>query len=140
MNTSASRVVADAMASVVAADPRDLATAMAALRVGIAAGALLAPAAFLRPLKGAEASADALTALRMAGGRDLAIGVGVLLAARRHSPALRSWLAAAAAADATDVYAFARDGAFPPLRRVAAALAAAGAVAASAWIAWRLRA
>lgn len=108
-------------------------------RMALGAALLLAPATSTRRgLKTGEPSADAVTAWRVAGGRDLAIGLGTLLAARRASPALAGWLSAGALADAIDVYALGRDRSLRPLLRAGAALAAAAGAGGGTWAARRL--
>ncbi|HVM14276.1 MAG TPA: hypothetical protein VM287_08090 [Egibacteraceae bacterium] len=120
-------------------DPTLVAAAVSWSRVAIGAVMVLAPRQATRPGLGArDASPDAVTAWRVAGARDLALGLGALLAARHASPALRGWLEAGALADAADVYAFGRDTAFRPLVRAGAVLAAAAGATAGMWSARRL--
>lgn len=120
-------------------DPLMVARGLAQGRLAIGAAMLLAPRASTRRyLEAGDASPDAVTAWRVAGARDLALGLGALLAARHASPALRGWLEAGALADATDVYAFGRDTAFRPILRVGAMLAAAAGATAGMWAARRL--
>ncbi|HVM00245.1 MAG TPA: hypothetical protein VM324_13215 [Egibacteraceae bacterium] len=105
-------------------------------RIAVGAAALLGPATVTRRwLKAGDPAPDAATAWRVAGARDLVLGLGTVLAARRSSPALRGWLEASALADAMDVYAFARDQAFRPLLRLGAILAAAASAGAGVWAA-----
>lgn len=120
-------------------DPRELARAMGAVRMAIGAAALGAPAGITRRwLEDRRASPDATTAMRLAGGRDLVLGLGTVLAARHDPRGLRAWVGASGLADGIDAYAFLRDEGFRPLPRLAAVLAAAGAAATSVWLASRI--
>lgn len=120
-------------------NPRDLARRMGAARMTIGATAVLAPAGVTRRwLVHGSPSPDATTVTRMAGGRDLVLGLGTVLAARHESSALRGWLEASGLADAIDAYAFLRDRGFRARPRFAGLLAAAGAAAASVWLARRV--
>ncbi len=86
---------------------RYAATAVAAGRVGLGVAALAWPAVPARPWVGS--SADELGAQvfgRALGGRDLALGVGALAAARKAASAPQTagaWFAAGALSDALDV-------------------------------------
>lgn len=120
-------------------DPAVIACRIGWGRVVIGLSMLTAPHVLTRPfLRGDEASPDAVTAWRMAGARDVALGLGTLLAARRGSPALRGWAEASALADFGDVYAFGRDEAFSPVLRAGAVLSAAVAGGVGMWAARRL--
>lgn len=120
-------------------DPVAVARGIAQGRLAIGVSMLLAPRGLTRRvLRGADASPDALTAWRMVGAREVALGLGCVLAARHASPALRGWVEAGALADAGDVYAFGRDRGFHLLPRVGAVLTAATAGAAGLWTARRL--
>ena len=81
---------------------RRLALALAAGRVGLGGVAMVAPRVVAQPWIG-ERGNDPLTAVlaRALGGRDLALGLGVLIASRRGQP-LRGWVEAGALADAVD--------------------------------------
>jgi hypothetical protein len=81
---------------------RRLALALAAGRVGVGGVAVLAPRVMANPWIG-ERGNDPLAAVlaRALGGRDLALGVGVLMASRRGQP-LRGWVEAGALADLVD--------------------------------------
>lgn len=125
--------------SLVDGHPVAVARGIAGARVALGAAMLLAPDAFLRPFVRAGArSSEAVTAWRVAGGRDLAMGVATLLSARRSSPALRGWVEASALADLTDLYTFGRDSAFHPLARAGSALSAATVAGVGMWTARRL--
>lgn len=128
-----------ARASALAGQPRDVARALGLLRVALGAVVVLAPrSATRRLLKADTPSPDALTAWRMTGARDVALGLGALFAARRDSPAVRGWLEAGALADGFDVYAMFCDRSLRPLVRGAATLSAAAASAGGMWAARQL--
>lgn len=120
-------------------EPSVVARSIGQGRIAIGVAAVLAPGTFTRPfLRADDPAPDALTAWRMAGARDIALGLGTVMAARKASPSLRGWAGASALADAGDVYAFSRDGAFSPLLRAGAALSAAVAAGVGIWAACRL--
>ncbi len=81
---------------------RRLALALAAGRVGVGGVAVLAPRVMAKPWIG-ERGNDPLAAVlaRALGGRDLALGLGVLMASRRRQ-SLRGWVEAGALADLVD--------------------------------------
>jgi hypothetical protein len=107
---------------------RRLALALAAGRTGLGAVALIAPGVVAQPWIGDRAN-DPLSAVlaRALGGRDLALGLGVLIASRHGQP-LRRWVEAGALADLVDatvtVAAFAR---LPRRGRLLVLVAAGGA-------------
>ena len=77
--------------------------AVAALRVALGLAALVSPGLATRPWVGPSAGAPAGVVLgRAAGVRDLALGAGVLIAARQGPQAERTWVAAGAFCDAVD--------------------------------------
>jgi len=77
--------------------------AVAALRVVLGVAALVSPGLATRPWVGPSAGEPAGVVLgRAAGVRDLAMGAGVLLAARQGPQAERTWVAAGAFCDAVD--------------------------------------
>ena len=79
------------------------ARAVAALRVALGVAALVSPGIAARPWVGPSAGEPAGVVLgRAAGVRDLALGAGVLLAARQGPRAERTWVAAGALCDAVD--------------------------------------
>ena len=79
------------------------ARAVAALRVGLGVAALVAPGLAARPWVGRSAAAPAGAVLgRAAGIRDVALGGGVLVAARQGPRAERTWVLAGALCDAVD--------------------------------------
>lgn len=110
---------------------------IAVARIGIGVAATLAPrAASHYQFRGADPSLS--ISVRMLGARDLALGIGALMAARRGPSALRGWVEAGMIADAVDALAFARaDGDDARLRRLTA-LVAASTAACGAWAARQL--
>lgn len=120
-------------------EPSVVARLIGQVRIAIGVTMMLAPrAATRRFLRAEDASPDALTAWRMAGVRDVALGLGTVMGARKASPSLRGWVEAGALADAGDTYAFTRDQAFYPVLRAGAALSAAVAAGIGIWTARRL--
>jgi len=103
--------------------------ALAIGRVVLGASFLAAPGLSLRNWLGREHDTPvARVAMRMVGGRDIALGVGTIFALRHGAP-VRGWLEAAALSDSTDVVAslFAARH-LPKVRVLGAGLSAAGAV------------
>ena len=82
-------------------DPRHVVISIGLGRIGIGASLLMAPALGRIWLGEAAGGAAAKAAARAIGGRDLALGVGLLLAHRRNEP-ITGWVAAGALADASD--------------------------------------
>jgi hypothetical protein len=82
-----------------------LAMTMSRLRIAIGAGALVAPGTAARLMSG-EAESRGLEPLfaRMLGARDLALGLGALVALDHGAP-VRGWLEGAALADTADAVA-----------------------------------
>lgn len=113
-----------------------LVKAIAVGRVGLAAAYCLTPGLSLRAWPGRGSHADPVTRLlaRSVGARDLALGIGTLMALRHHSP-VRGWLEAGLVADLGDAAAIAL--AFRQLPRVRSLLvlgSAVGAAAAGQWV------
>lgn len=131
---------AGAVAGAVAeADPLDVALLLGGVRTMLGVGMILAPRLLTRPaLKARAASPDAVTVWRMNGGREIAVGLGTLLAARRRSPAVRGWLEAGALADGVDVLAMATDRSLRGFVRAGLSVSASSAAAAGVWAARRL--
>jgi hypothetical protein len=120
-------------------EPRELATALARGRIAIGAAALAAPGLAGRVMFGREGSRPGVGALaRMLGGRDLVLGLGVVIAMDRGAP-VRGWLEACAVADTVDLVActLARDQ-IPPATYVTTAALAGGAAPAGLWLSRRL--
>ena len=113
-------------------DERAVATAIAAGRVGLGVVFTFAPGVALRawPGDGSHTQPVARFLARSTGGRDLAIGLGTLVALRKDAP-VRGWLEAGMLADAVDAIAIvAVIRTVPKARALVAFLAAAGAVVA----------
>ncbi len=103
--------------------------ALAMSRIGLGAGFIVAPGLSLRSWLGRDVDTPAArVAMRMVGGRDIALGVGTLLALRHGAP-VRGWLEAGALSDGTDFVAslFAARH-LPKVRVLGAGLSAVGAV------------
>ena len=112
---------------------RRLAEAVAWGRIALGVSALLAPTVPLRPWVGRDFAWQPRAKLlaRSLGARDLALGLGVILAVRHDAP-VRGWVEGGGVADSGDVLATLL--AFPKLPkggRWLVLLSAAGAVAAS---------
>jgi hypothetical protein len=116
---------------------RQAVLAIAAGRTAIGVGVLLATRPALRGLGFAEADAPGLALARIAGGRDIALGL--LTAAVRDDPALlRTAALLSAPVDATDAASFAIAGRDPGARAAGlrGVLSGSSAALAGAW-AWR---
>ena len=86
-------------------NPRELATAMARGRIALGAAAIAAPGVAGRVMFGRDGSHPGVKAFaRMLGGRDLVLGLGVVIALDRGAP-VRGWLEACAVADTVDLVA-----------------------------------
>jgi hypothetical protein len=120
-------------------EPRDIAIAIARGRIAIGATALVAPGLLARLMLGRDGSRPGTRLFsRMLGGRDVALGLGVVIALDRGGP-VRGWLEAAALADAVDLAAclVARD-AMPHSAFVNTAALAGGAALAGIWLSRQL--
>jgi hypothetical protein len=118
---------------------RDLAVSLARGRIAIGAVSLLAPGFVGRTMTGRDGSEGGTRLfVRMVGARDLALGLGLLVALDRGAP-VRGWLEASAVVDGIDVAAclLARHHIRPRVFPGAVGLAAAGALL-SAWLARQL--
>jgi hypothetical protein len=113
-------------------DDRDLARMLGLGRVVLGAAAMAAPRLFTRAWTGeGEGSTTLPMAVRGLGARDVAIGVGTLVALENDGPVAR-WLEAGAVADATDAFStLASWRRLPGLRRLGLLALEAG----SAWFA-----
>jgi hypothetical protein len=116
---------------------RDAARALAASvawgRIGLGLTAMLTPAVPLRPWVGRDIAwrPRAKMLARALGARDIALGVGVILALRHDAP-VRGWVEGGGLADAGDLVAtLLAFGTLPRLGRWAVLGSTAGAVAAS---------
>jgi len=105
-------------------------------RIALGVVAVAAPTLPTRPWVGTDAGrASTKTLARALGARDVALGLGTLLAQRHRSP-VRGWLEASALADAGDVIATLADwGSRPRLGRLGVIAAAAGGAAACSGLA-----
>jgi hypothetical protein len=111
---------------------RQIAEAIAIGRIGIGIVALVAPTVPLRPWVGRDFAWQPRAKLlaRSLGARDLALGIGVMLALRHKAP-VRGWVEGAALADAGDTLAtLLAFGKLPKSGRWLVLASAAGAAAA----------
>lgn len=107
---------------------------IAVARVAIGVGATLSPRLVSQLQFGTTSPAQTIT-VRMLGARDLALGLGALLAARHGSSGLRGWVEAGALADGVDALAILRGGPGTSRRRGLTMLVAGGSAAVSVWAA-----
>jgi hypothetical protein len=114
-----------------------LARGLALNRVSFGAGLVIAPGLFARTWVGSDAASEPATRMiaRAVGARDVALGVGGLLALRSGDPErARRWFAAQGATDAVDLLAtLAARGVPLPARLLAGTLAAGSAAIAAAY-------
>jgi uncharacterized protein DUF4267 len=118
---------------------RQLVLGIAAGRVGVGLGALLATGPALRALGFPQADATGRALARLAGSRDIAVGL-LTIATRGERRTLRTATALSAAVDAADAVAFAALLGDPASRRAGTLGVASGAAAAlvGLWAAQRL--
>ncbi len=110
---------------------------LAAARVGIGVGAVFVTRPALKALGFAETDAAGIALGRIAGGRDIALGL-LALAARDDRKALRIAALAAAAVDAADAITFGVAARDPVARRAGlGGLVSGGAAAITGAWAWR---
>ena len=116
-------------------EPRDIALLQARGRIAVGAAFLIAPGLFGRAWVGADARRPGAKVLgRAFGARDLALGLGVVIALDRGAP-VRGWLEASALADAADFLAGVLDGdALPPALRACLLALGSGSSAVAAWL------
>jgi len=116
--------------------PRDVAIAQARGRMAVGAAFVLAPGLAGRLWVGADAGRPAAKVLARAfGARDLALGLGVVIAIDRGAP-VRGWLEGSALSDAVDFLAgLAAGAALPPATRRGVLALGAGSAAVAAWLA-----
>jgi hypothetical protein len=123
-------------------EPTRMGLALGAVRLGVGVGFLAAPVASTRVLGLDSATAKRITFLaRMAAVRDLVLGAGTVASARQPN-ALRTWVAAGAAADLGDailITAAIRSRVAGGLPAVAITASAAGAAAVGGWAAAGIR-
>jgi hypothetical protein len=108
-------------------EPATIVGGIAAGRAGLGVALLCAPGWAWRLLTGSRRHGEATTlAVRMLAVRELALGLGGVMAARRDPGAVRGWGEAGVLADAGDAVTLATSPAVAGWRRPAAAAAAAG--------------
>jgi hypothetical protein len=120
-------------------EPRDIAVAQARGRIAVGAAFLLAPGLAGRTWVGADAARPSAKLLSRAfGARDLALGLGVVIAIDRGAP-VRGWLEASALSDGADAVATLLGGAtVPPLLRPGVLALGVGSAAVAGWLAKRV--
>ncbi|MFO8076967.1 MAG: hypothetical protein ACQETV_04045 [Actinomycetota bacterium] len=116
-------------------DPAAQTLVIGAGRAALGAGLLLAPRTLGRLLLRGRVGDQAQVALRLFAGRELALGLGAAVAARRNAPGLRGWVEAGAVADAADVTAMV----LAPSGTLRTAARLGGALAGTSATAWALR-
>jgi hypothetical protein len=121
-------------------DAAQVSRAMAAVRLGIGAIGLLAPGRLAWRLFLQDGQIDEATALvlRAAAARDLALGLGAALAAKRGPGPLRGWMLAAALVDCCDALAIAKSTSASPAARAPAAVVSALSASAELLLAQQL--
>jgi len=117
-------------------EARDIAIAQARGRMAVGAAFVLAPGLAGRVWVGRDAGRPGAKVLARAfGARDLALGLGVVIAIDRGAP-VRGWLEGSALADAVDFLAgLAAGDALPPATRRGLLALGAGSAAVAAWLA-----
>jgi hypothetical protein len=116
-------------------EPREMAIAQARGRIAVGAAFLLAPGLAGRTWVGEDAARPSAKLLSRAfGARDLALGLGVVIAIDRGAP-VRGWLEASALSDAADFVATTLGMAtVPPLMRPGVMALGAGSAAVAGWL------
>jgi hypothetical protein len=116
-------------------EPREMAIAQARGRIALGAAFLLAPGLAGRTWVGEDAARPSAKLLSRAfGARDLALGLGVVIAIDRGAP-VRGWLEASALSDAADFVATTLGKAtVPPLMRPGVMALGAGSAAVAGWL------
>jgi hypothetical protein len=116
-------------------EPREMAIAQARGRIAVGAAFLLAPGLAGRTWVGEDAARPSAKLLSRAfGARDLALGLGVVIAIDRGAP-VRGWLEASALSDAADCVATTLGMAtVPPLMRPCLMALGAGSAAVAGWL------
>ena len=121
-------------------DAAQVSRAMAAVRLGLGAIGLLAPGrvTWRLFLQGRRIDETTALVLRAAAARDLALGLGAVVASRRGPGPLRGWMLAAALADCCDALAIATSKSASPAVRASAALVSGLSASAELLIAQQL--
>ena len=116
-------------------EPREIAIAQARGRIAVGAAYVLAPGLFGRIWVGRDADRRGTKVLARAfGARDLALGLGVVIAIDRGAP-VRGWLEASALSDALDFCASLLGGdALPAVSRPGVLALGSGSAAVAAWL------
>lgn len=110
------------------ADPVTVGRLLGAGRAAIGVAVLAAPRAVVRRgLSTGGPSVEAVVAVRLAGGRDLALGLGTLRACGGPAASLNGWLTAGALVDAVDTAVHATGRGLRPGVRLGAPLVASAA-------------
>lgn len=111
-------------------DPETIAKGIATIRALLGIAFVISPRALMRTaMTGLEPASETTAAMRMVGGRELALGIGALLAAKRGPHALRGWVEGGMLADAIDAGALTSVRSLrPPLRELCVASATAASV------------
>lgn len=121
-------------------DAAQVSRAMAAVRLGLGAIGLLAPGrvTWRLFLPGRRINETTALVLRAAAARDLALGLGAVVASRHGPGPLRDWMLAAALADGCDALAIATSKSASPAVRASAALVSGLSASAELLIAQQL--
>lgn len=114
-----------------AAAARTAALSTARIRVAVGLALTLLPRTAWSRLVGHEVGPASVLAVRMAGVRDLALGLGAVFAGRHDGAALRGWTEAGALADVGDAVAGLTSSALPASRRILMPLSAGAAAVAA---------
>jgi hypothetical protein len=116
-------------------DARMLARGLALGRIALGAGIAVAPARMSRGWVGEDGAGPGAQVIGVGlGARDVAVGVGSLLALERGGDA-RTWLAASVLCDAADAIAtFSRRDALPPAGAIGVTALAGGAALVGLWV------
>jgi hypothetical protein len=120
-------------------EPRDLAVAVSRGRIAIGVAGTVAPGILSRAMVGRDGSRGSMKLFsRMLGGRDVALGLGVVIALDRGAP-VRGWLEACALADGVDLAAclLARDH-MPRQAAATTAVLAGGSALLCTWLSRQL--
>jgi hypothetical protein len=120
-------------------EPRDIAVALSRGRIAIGAAALAVPGLASRVMFGRHGARPGTRAFaRMLGGRDVALGLGVVIALDRGAP-VRGWLEACALADSVDLASCLLAGdEIPKATVVNTVVLAGGAALAEVWLSRQL--
>ncbi len=109
-------------------DPATIARLIAVGRIGVGVVALARPQVGGPAFTTGVVPAESVDGWRMAGARDIALGVGALMAGRRGEGRLRGWIEAGALADLADVAILGGSAGLRPVARLVGAGVALGAV------------